>query len=55
MIENYQDWIDKADETMREVGDAMSDLEQVVNEETDKMMTEIDDLNATTEKLNEDS
>lgn len=55
LIENYQDWIDKADETMREVGDAMSDLEQVVNEETDKMMAEIDDLNATTEKLNEDS
>lgn len=27
LVQNYQEWIEKADETMREVGGSMSDLE----------------------------
>lgn len=52
LVENYQEWIEKADETMREVGGSMSDLEQVVDEETDKMMTEVDNLREEIDRLN---
>lgn len=52
LVQNYQEWIEKADETMREVGGSMSDLEQVVDEETDKMMTEVDNLREEIDTLN---
>lgn len=52
LVKNYQEWIKKADETMREVGGSMSDLEQVVDEETDKMMTEVDNLREEIDRLN---
>lgn len=50
LIENYQLWIEKADETMEEVGGSMSDLEDVVDDQTEQMMTEVSNLK---EKINE--
>lgn len=53
--ENYQSWIDKANETKDEVGGSMQDLEQVVNEETGKMMDEVDQLGREIDTLNADA
>lgn len=53
--ENYQSWIDKANETKDEVGGSMKDLEEVVNEETGKMMDEVEQLDIQIDTLNADA
>lgn len=55
LFENYNQWMDKADETRQEVGQDWEDLEDTIERATEEMIDEIGSLDAEIDKLNKDS